>query len=348
MHLADGRTRRAAADLGRPARPGRRRTGALGGPPGGRGERRRGRAGRLRRRPQRGPPGTPLHPGPARPGRLCRACGGRAGQAAVDAARLGPRTWRWPSRPRPGRPSPPDAAAWLTVAEAEYARLDERPDPQPAAAAAAWEALGRPYPAAYCRWRLGRRWWPVPPAPGVAPRRDRPGPHARPTRWPSALGAQPLRHELELLAQRSRLDLAGPPPPGQPEPVETLGLTAREGEVLAPAHPGLHQPGDRRRADHQRQDRQRARLPHPAQARCLPPGRSRRDRAPARASPHRAGAFINVVTPPTTAPGTCPTSRPSRRSARPPSADCPDRRRAASIGVRPSSAPPSRMWPRDR
>src|SRR4029453_853382 len=52
------------------------------------------------------------------------------------------------------------------------------------------------------------------------------------------LGAQPLRHEIELLAQRGRLHLderrnrtAAPQVP--PPPAASLGLTRREAEVLA-------------------------------------------------------------------------------------------------------------------
>jgi DNA-binding NarL/FixJ family response regulator len=47
-----------------------------------------------------------------------------------------------------------------------------------------------------------------------------------------ALGAAPLQRALDQLAQRSRLDLIGPPPPGRPDPIDSLGLTAREGQVL--------------------------------------------------------------------------------------------------------------------
>ena len=39
------------------------------------------------------------------------------------------------------------------------------------------------------------------------------------------LGPGPLRRELELLAQRGRLDLAGPPPPMPADPIAALGLT---------------------------------------------------------------------------------------------------------------------------
>ena len=63
---------------------------------------------------------------------------------------------------------------------------------------------------------------------------------------------------------------------------ELLGLTPREAEVLTLVARGLHQPRDRRGARHQRQDGQRPRLAHPAQARRAEPARSRRDRAPHR------------------------------------------------------------------
>ena len=53
-----------------------------------------------------------------------------------------------------------------------------------------------------------------------------------------ALGAQPLRREIELLAQRGRLRLEEPvdttaPAGGAASPAASLGLTRREAEVLA-------------------------------------------------------------------------------------------------------------------
>ena len=52
------------------------------------------------------------------------------------------------------------------------------------------------------------------------------------------LGAAPLRREIELLAQRARIDLVDPAaapasPHPEPSPAERLGLTRREQEVLA-------------------------------------------------------------------------------------------------------------------
>jgi DNA-binding NarL/FixJ family response regulator len=48
------------------------------------------------------------------------------------------------------------------------------------------------------------------------------------------LGARPLQHEIERLAQRARLDLAPPTDPADQGPGlgELLGLTPREAEVL--------------------------------------------------------------------------------------------------------------------
>jgi ATP/maltotriose-dependent transcriptional regulator MalT len=131
----------------------------------------------------------------------------------------------------------PDAAAWRALAEAEHGRLGKHPDPDGwRAAAAAWDALGRPYPTAYCRWRLAEallagtaRGAPVGPAtpPGEPVRVAREA-----HRVARLLGAAPLRRELEQLAQRGRLDLVGLAPTGRPDPGDALGLTAREGQVM--------------------------------------------------------------------------------------------------------------------
>jgi DNA-binding NarL/FixJ family response regulator len=53
-----------------------------------------------------------------------------------------------------------------------------------------------------------------------------------------ALGAWPLRREIELLANRGRLRLqepaaTAPAPAASPSPAESVGLTRREAEVLA-------------------------------------------------------------------------------------------------------------------
>ena len=247
--LAAVGARRAAADVGRPARPGRRRAGAVGGPPG-----RRARSDRSgHRRFPRGPGRRARRPvrraRPARPGRPCprrrprRADRARDADRADDADRAGDADRaRGADRDHAGRllerarrcaeraaAVTPDAAAWLAVAEAEHARFaraGDHPDLW-AAAVAAWDRLDRPHHGAYCRWRwaealqaTGRAGWET-----TRVARES-------LRIADRLGAAPLRRELELFAQRCRLDLVGPPPPAASDPAARLGLTAREAEVL--------------------------------------------------------------------------------------------------------------------
>jgi ATP/maltotriose-dependent transcriptional regulator MalT len=122
-----------------------------------------------------------------------------------------------------------EAAGWRALAEAEFARLEHPSDPDPwRAAVAAWDALARPYPAAYCRWRLAEVLLGRPGDAGEAVRAAREAHRSART-----LRAEPLRVELERLAQRSRLDLNGLPSPGRrPDRAGALGLTDREGQVL--------------------------------------------------------------------------------------------------------------------
>src|SRR5262245_21608446 len=96
-----------------------------------------------------------------------------------------------------------EAAAWRAVAEAEHTRVEGRSEPERwRTAVEAWDASGRPYPAAYCRWRLSEALLAsgVHPAEAAVPAREA-------FRVASWLGASPLQRELELLAQRARLDL---------------------------------------------------------------------------------------------------------------------------------------------
>jgi DNA-binding CsgD family transcriptional regulator len=115
----------------------------------------------------------------------------------------------------------PVATAWGALAEAEYSREPEAW----AAAAEAWERIEYPYRAAYCR-----RWQAEALVAAGASRLAAAVParaaHATATR----LQAAPLRRDIELLAERARLDLAAPEPTD--EAPDTLGLTAREREVL--------------------------------------------------------------------------------------------------------------------
>jgi DNA-binding CsgD family transcriptional regulator/tetratricopeptide (TPR) repeat protein len=132
-------------------------------------------------------------------------------------------------------PVPPRTDAYAVLGEAELARLEGHSDPyQWAAAGKSWERLGQPYPAAYARWREAEALL----LSGVV--RDQVESSLRAAHaTASELGAAPLRAEIEALARRGRLTL-GPDPstvppsaPSPPTPLDRLGLTAREQEVLA-------------------------------------------------------------------------------------------------------------------
>ena len=125
----------------------------------------------------------------------------------------------------------PNAGGWLALAEAEYerARGPARPESW-AQAAAAWQRLERPPLVAYCHWRQAEAL-----VAAGASRTEAAVPLREAHAVAARIEARPLRRELELLAQRARLDLA-PPQAAFPEdkhgPMEILGLTAREAEVL--------------------------------------------------------------------------------------------------------------------
>ena len=126
------------------------------------------------------------------------------------------------------------SAAWLLLCEAEADRLHRSPDPEGwAASAAAWDDLGRPYPAAYARWREAEA--------RLAARGDRELAAASlrvALRSANELAAEPLANEVTALAARARLDLredaAGSAADAdEVTEAERLGLTRREHEVLA-------------------------------------------------------------------------------------------------------------------
>jgi ATP/maltotriose-dependent transcriptional regulator MalT len=125
-----------------------------------------------------------------------------------------------------GRQVGPEALAWVARAEAEWARLEGRADPDRWAASAEAFGYGHVYEEARSRWRLaeallaaGRR------DEAVAPARAA---HATAVR----LRAQPLRLEVEALARRGRLDLGPAVLPGEGLEVLEAHLTPRELEVL--------------------------------------------------------------------------------------------------------------------
>ena len=128
-----------------------------------------------------------------------------------------------------------DLPALLATCEAEWARAQGAADPDRwEAAAAAWEAIAghHPHQAAYARWRA------------AAALLERRGDRERAARLlrqahgaAAALGAAPLRGEVERLARAARVELAPPAANdavvAAPAPAGTdLGLTGRELEVL--------------------------------------------------------------------------------------------------------------------
>ena len=122
--------------------------------------------------------------------------------------------------------------AWMALCDAEHQRLVGIPAPDAwRVSAEAWEAVGRPYPAAYARWRQAEAL--------LAGRGDRKIAAAAliaAVETATRLGAEPLRSEAEALALRARLTLVNEPPPAAEVPDDDaarLGLTAREREVLA-------------------------------------------------------------------------------------------------------------------
>jgi DNA-binding CsgD family transcriptional regulator/tetratricopeptide (TPR) repeat protein len=134
----------------------------------------------------------------------------------------------------PGAALIPATPAVVALWKAERSRVQGQSDPAPwQVAAEAWLALHRPYPAAYAQWRqaealLASR---VPQAQAAEPLRAAHDVVIR-------LDAVPLRRELELLAQRGRIQLEPPADPAaaEPEPpsvAASLRLTRREAEVLA-------------------------------------------------------------------------------------------------------------------
>ena len=125
----------------------------------------------------------------------------------------------------------PNAGGWGALAEAEYARTGGEADAAAwAEAVEAWDELERPPLAAYCRWRLAEAL-----VSAGAPRTEASVPLQEAYAVATRIGARPLAGELELLAQRARLDLAAPAEAsaeGKQDFDEILGLTPREAEVL--------------------------------------------------------------------------------------------------------------------
>jgi DNA-binding CsgD family transcriptional regulator/tetratricopeptide (TPR) repeat protein len=153
----------------------------------------------------------------------------RAGAVAERLARFeSGRSARGAGAPPTGR-----IVALMALFRAELGRLEGVVDPGAwATVAAAWDAIGRPYPAAYARLReaeahLG----------GRGSRADAEAALRSSHQVARRLGAEPLRREVELLARQARLELgeqttAESTPEIESSPTAGLGFTAREDEVL--------------------------------------------------------------------------------------------------------------------
>ena len=128
----------------------------------------------------------------------------------ADAVRRPGSPGRGSSSPPPAAPPPrpsavtPNAAGWLALAEAEYERARGVARPELwADAADTWERLERPPLAAYCRWRQAEAL-----VAAGASRTEASVPLRQAHAVAARIGAKPLLRELELLAQRARLELA--------------------------------------------------------------------------------------------------------------------------------------------
>jgi DNA-binding CsgD family transcriptional regulator len=124
----------------------------------------------------------------------------------------------------------PEVAPLLLLCRAECDRAGWTGHPTGwANVAEAWEALHRPYPAAYA-------WWQEAEAAArhrISKRAQRAA--LRANQIAELLGAEPLRREVVSLARRARLDLDPPRAyrPHYPSPIDPFNLTERERQVLA-------------------------------------------------------------------------------------------------------------------
>ena len=129
---------------------------------------------------------------------------------------------------------PPDSLAQLALGRAQLARVDGSPAPELwLDAAAAFDGLHEPYPAAYARLHAAEAILLAGGEKAVAAA-TLAAAHAT----AGALRATPLREAAEELARRARLDLSTPTRSAEPEDDGT-GLTARETEVLRLLADGL-------------------------------------------------------------------------------------------------------------
>lgn len=154
-----------------------------------------------------------------------RAAQARGGEYLAQVAALG-------AEIESARPAfAPQAAAYVTLCEAEVSRLGGTSDhARWSAAAAAWGGLDMPYPRAYALWRGAEALLAA-----TQSRTKAAGPLREAHEIAVALGAEPLRLEIEALAMRARIDASPqrqPEPPKASDKAAAFGLTSREREVL--------------------------------------------------------------------------------------------------------------------
>ena len=193
-----------------------------------------------------------------------------------------------------GEGVPTRAGALAALCRAELRRLDDRDTASDwLGVAGAFDAIGRPYPAAQARVRAGAA---IVRAHG--PRAEAAAALSTARTSAAGLGARPLVAEIDLLARQARLDVGPTATDGDP-----VAVSRRIGSLHGHARPhaargrgaradrgGLVEPGDRRGAVHQPQDGKRPRLAHLRQARRREPGRGGRHRASTRAGRRSAAA----------------------------------------------------------
>ena len=159
-----------------------------------------------------------------------------------------------------GGNAPPQVVADLARVDAEEARLEGRASEELwRLSASANQALGNLVGVAYARLREAEALL------------DSHGDAAQALRDAHSIasesGAIALREDCEELARRARIRL-GDEEPAVPSPADDpFGLTRARARGARARRGGPHQPPDRRAAVHEREDRERACVAHPRQAR---------------------------------------------------------------------------------